>query len=184
MFEAESYSCSIIIHGNKFSGSIYLWGDFDQPMPGMPSGTHLRILKITGFETINPPPYDDASKKPASPPFTPQGSGAADVPSYPTLGFALSGSTQNMTQYQQNAPYPQNNLPYPHNEPFYPSGQATLSHEQLQGYAESGPYPQSENHQNSYQGSTAQPPYGGVPGQYTGQRAYYPPQGKQNCCLQ
>ncbi|CAG9533472.1 unnamed protein product [Cercopithifilaria johnstoni] len=180
------------------SGNIYLWGDFDQPMPGMPTGTHLRILKITGFESIKPPPYDEASKKPTSPPFIPQGpypAGAADglLPSYPSLGFVSDDNKQNVAPYpQNNSPYPQNNPSYPQNNPsysqsqsFYPPGQTTHPQEQLlQGYPESVPYPQSGSHQNTYQGNTPQQPYGGAPGPHTGQRAYYPPQEKQNCCLQ
>ncbi|EFO23032.1 hypothetical protein LOAG_05457 [Loa loa] len=171
------------------SGIIYLWGDFDQPMPGMPTGTHLRILKITGFESIKPPSYDEASKKPTSPPFIPQGpypAGTADgsFSSYPSLGFVPGGNTQNMTPYpQNNPPHPQNNFSYPQSQPFCSPGQTACPQEQ-QGYTELSSYPQSDNRQSPYQGGTPQQSYGGTPGSFTGQHAYYPPQEKQNCCLQ
>lgn len=181
--------------GGNFSGSVYLWGDFDQPMPGMSTGTHLRILKITGFERIKPPSYDEASKKPTSPPLVPQGpypAGTADdgsFPSYPNLGFASSANTQNMASCpQSNAPYPQNNPSYPQSQSFYTLDQTAYPQDQpLQDYPESVPYSQSDNRQNTYQNqsSTPQQPYSGAPGSYyTGQHAYYPPQEKQNCCLQ
>ncbi|KAJ1352587.1 hypothetical protein KIN20_008976 [Parelaphostrongylus tenuis] len=40
-------------------GIIYLWGDFDQPLPGMPpSCTHLRIMKVSGLDKAgHPPPH-------------------------------------------------------------------------------------------------------------------------------
>uniref|UniRef100_A0A8R1TVG7 Uncharacterized protein n=1 Tax=Onchocerca volvulus TaxID=6282 RepID=A0A8R1TVG7_ONCVO len=174
------------------SGNIYLWGDFDQPLPGMPAGTHLRILKITGFENIKPPPYDEASKKPTSPPFVPQGPypvGISDGSSlsYPSLGFPQTGAnTQNMAPYPQNdSPYLQNNPPYPQRQSFCPPGQTTYPQAQpQQGYPTSVPYLQSDNRQSPYQGGTPQHPDGGAPGPFTGQHAYYPPQEKQNCCLQ
>ncbi|MCP9266138.1 hypothetical protein DINM_021621 [Dirofilaria immitis] len=94
------------------SGSIYLWGDFDQPLPGMPAGTHIRILKITGFESIRPPSYDEASKNL----LYLHGS----FPIHPSLGpTQTSGNTQNMAPYSQNdSSYLQNNPSYSQNQSF------------------------------------------------------------------
>nr|CRZ25819.1 Bm3463 [Brugia malayi] len=171
------------------SGSIYLWGDFDQPMPGMPNGTHLRILKITGFGSIKPPPYDEASKKPTSPPFIPQEPYPTNpvdgsFPSYPSLGFMPGRNTSSMAPYPpSNSSHPQNNFSYSPNQPFCPSGQATYPQEQQrQCYPESAPY--SQNRQSTYQDGTPQQTCGIAPGPFSGQHAYYPPQEKQNCCLQ
>ncbi|EJW80701.1 hypothetical protein WUBG_08389 [Wuchereria bancrofti] len=172
------------------SGSVYLWGDFDQPMPGMPNGTHLRILKITGFESIKPPPYDEASKKPTSPPFIPQEPYPTDPVdgsflSYPSLGFMSGRNTSSMAPYpQSNSSHPQNNFSCLQNQPFCPPGQATYPQEQQrQCYPESAPYSQSGSRQSTYQGGTPQQTYGTAPGPFSGQHAYYPPQEK-NCCLQ
>ncbi|VDO27907.1 unnamed protein product [Onchocerca flexuosa] len=174
------------------SGNIYLWGDFDQPLPGMPTGTHLRILKITGFENIKPPPYDEATKKPTSPPFAPQGpypAGTSDGSSlsYPSFGFPqTSGNTQNMAPYPQNdSPYLQNNPSYPQRQSFCPPGQTTYPQLQpQQDYRASVPYLQSDNRQFPHQGVTPQHLDGSAPGPFTSQHAYYPSQEKQNCCLQ
>ncbi|KAK6110195.1 hypothetical protein QQG55_38900 [Brugia pahangi] len=171
------------------SGSVYLWGDFDQPMPGMPNGTHLRILKITGFGSIKPPPYDEASKKPTSPPFIPQvpyptNPVDGSFPSYPSLGFMPGRNTSSMAPYPpSNSSHPQNNFSYSPNQPFCPSGQATYPQEQQpQCYPGSTPYSQSR--QSTYQDGTPQQTCGIAPGPFSGQHAYYPPQEKQNCCLQ
>ncbi|VDN20222.1 unnamed protein product [Gongylonema pulchrum] len=161
------------------SGCVYLWGDFDQPLPGMPSGTHLRILKVTGFEGMKPPPYDEAIRKPTVPPYTPQGPyPAGSTQAYPDLGFAQPGgdTMQNM------APYPQaNNPPYSQQQqqPPYPPAQSSYPQVYLQGQppqsgAQPYPYPASAPPQQQY----------GGPGPMAGQHAYYPPQDKQTCSLQ
>ncbi|EGT56867.1 hypothetical protein CAEBREN_22105 [Caenorhabditis brenneri] len=39
------------------SGTIYVWGDFDQPLPGTQQhGTHLRNLRVSGLEKASHPP--------------------------------------------------------------------------------------------------------------------------------
>uniref|UniRef100_A0A915PQP4 DUF1618 domain-containing protein n=1 Tax=Setaria digitata TaxID=48799 RepID=A0A915PQP4_9BILA len=163
------------------SGNVYLWGDIDQPLPGMPTGTHLRILKITGFESSKPPSYEEASKKPTSPPIIPQWPLPVDTvgsspSSYPSLGFGGSdgGNTQNAAQY------PQNNPSYPPSQPFPPSGQTTSPQISPQIYPGSVPYP----HDNGSQGCFPQQPSRDASGPFIGQHAYYPPQEKQNCCVQ
>ncbi|KAJ1352582.1 hypothetical protein KIN20_008971 [Parelaphostrongylus tenuis] len=53
-------------------GIIYLWGDFDQPLPGMPpSCTHLRIMKVSGLDKAgHPPPYSHTVNQPPLYPST------------------------------------------------------------------------------------------------------------------
>lgn len=155
-----------------------MWGDFDQPLPGMPAGTHLRILKITGFEDIRPPSYEEASKKPTSPPFIPKapypaGTVNESSPPYPNIGFVAGNNMQNMAPNQQNnSSYPQNSS-YPLSQPFSPPGQ------QQQSFTESAPHRESDSHQSHYQSSIPQQTYGGN----TRQHAYYPTREKRNCCI-
>lgn len=156
----------------------------------MPSGTHLRILKVTGFEGMKPPPYDEAILKPTSPPYSAQGPypvGPTQTTSpYPDIGFAQSGGDMG----QATAPYPQNSAPYPqHYQPSYPPAQPsypqTYRQGQPQGYPESQPYlPQGAGQQYPYPGGATPQQIHSSPGPGTGQHAYYPPQEKQNCSVQ
>ncbi|KAF8354550.1 hypothetical protein PRIPAC_96173 [Pristionchus pacificus] len=142
-----------------YSGNVYLWGDFDQPLPGMPHGTHLRILRIRGFgQKAAPPSYDAATSASPYPSVTPS-------PTYPS---------------QPIAPYPQSAPAHPpagQNAPAYPS----YAPNPAAGYSAPGAMPQ----QGAYQAPG--PSYGGdYPRQDgqgyhapPGQQAYYPPQEKK-----
>ncbi|PAV71510.1 hypothetical protein WR25_23380 [Diploscapter pachys] len=103
------------------SGNIFVWGDFDQPLPGMPSeGTHLRILKVTGIEKAgHPPTYNQAITQPPAYPSlgggaTPYPSGAASPPNYPSYNPNQSNPNYQQPGYGQPAPntgYPQQSYP-------------------------------------------------------------------------
>ncbi|GMR61735.1 hypothetical protein PMAYCL1PPCAC_31930 [Pristionchus mayeri] len=141
------------------SGNVYLWGDFDQPLPGMPHGTHLRILRVRGFGQKAPPPsYDSASS--ASP--------------YPS-----ANPTPSAYPSQPMAPYPQSAPAHPpagHNAPPYPSYAPNAS----PGYAApaAGGYAPPPPPGPSYGGDYPRQDHGGY-APPPGQQAYYPPQEKK-----
>ncbi|ETN87272.1 hypothetical protein NECAME_00131 [Necator americanus] len=142
------------------SGNIYLWGDFDQPLPGMPAGgTHLRIMKVSGMDKAgHPPSYSQTvSQPPAYPtqsPYPQQGGGAA--PPYPSYNPAQSNPGYVMPQSQQQQQYP--------------------------GYGGGGSYGGGYGDQGGYGGPTEgfhQVPAG------PNQTAYYPLQkSKKDCSIQ
>uniref|UniRef100_A0A9J2PYC5 Uncharacterized protein n=1 Tax=Ascaris lumbricoides TaxID=6252 RepID=A0A9J2PYC5_ASCLU len=154
------------------SGTVYLWGDFDQPLPGMPPGTHVRILKVTGFDNMNPPPYSQALNQSSTAPYPSANSFSTPYSSSGAIYPSVQGG------------YPQ--LPSGNQPPFQPS---TIPYGQpsTQGvppsYLQQNPYPQSaQGAPPSYtqQSPYPQPPQQAPPGQY----AYYPPSGKKECSLQ
>lgn len=152
---------------NLVAGNLYLWGDFDQPLPGMPEGTHLRILRISGFENMKPPPYDEALKKPTNPPY-PASAPYSTGSTYPNLEFAQGGGdAASQAPYPaQGAAFPPQSAPYPQESgQFYPQGQPNAP----QGLPHSG---------NVFGGGPPQQSYG------QGQHAYYPPQEEKNCSIQ
>ncbi|VDM40494.1 unnamed protein product [Toxocara canis] len=140
------------------SGCVYLWGDFDQPLPGMPPGTHIRILKVTGFENMNPPPYSQAINQPSTPPYP--SSVNFSAPPYPASGSMYP----NVQGYQQQ-----------------PSGgDQPTSQPYTMPYGQQPFYCAPPAHAQPQQGSYPQPPQQAAPGQY----AYYPPNEKKECCIQ
>ncbi|EGT40509.1 hypothetical protein CAEBREN_23492 [Caenorhabditis brenneri] len=152
------------------SGTIYVWGDFDQPLPGMPQhGTHLRILRVSGLEKAShPPAYSTYNPAP---------------PAYPSLDEKSGG----------NPPYPSNpsNQQYPSNPyggqggqqaPPYPSYNPNQSNYGNAGY-QGGP----SNDQYGNAGYGGQPGFdpnqqGGYTQTADGQNAYYPTQKKKKSC--
>ncbi|MFH4980086.1 hypothetical protein AB6A40_006795 [Gnathostoma spinigerum] len=186
------------------SGNVYIWGDFDQPLPGMPSGTHLRILKVVGFHRLNPPPYNEALSQSSVSPHT-EAQASAGYPLYPSVtGQQSEGySNQPYPNYPSQGGVPPNQASPPYSSPAAPIGFQTYGAEQptsgaVPGYNQQ-PYPQMP--QSSTVPSYGQPPYPGVqttappyatqqcypppPVQgSTGQYAYYPPTQKKDCSLQ
>ncbi|KAL3082201.1 hypothetical protein niasHT_037839 [Heterodera trifolii] len=80
------------------SGNVYVWGDFDQPLPGMPpQGTHVRILRVRNLNMTGPPKYDQQPQQ-----QMPMGGGggygwqgppggASGAPPYPAAGGPAPG---------------------------------------------------------------------------------------------
>ncbi|VDN04668.1 unnamed protein product [Thelazia callipaeda] len=173
-------------HKLMFLSNVYLWGDFDEPIPGISSATHLRILRVSGFESMKPPPYNEALEKSTSLPFPSHGSHPMVTTSqaYPSLGFAqVGGDTSNMPYPQNNLQYTQSNVPYPQNQPFVPTGPTAYPQGQpLQNYSVQPSFPSGNIQHYPQQGGPSQQPFGGAPGM--NQQAYYPPEQKQNCSIQ
>lgn len=161
------------------SGNIYVWGDFDQPLPGMPpNGTHLRILRVSGLEKAShPPAYSTYNPAP---------------PAYPSLD-----------EKSGNPPYPSNpsNQPYPSNN-YGNQGIVACNVQNHKilfsgGQGQAPPYPSYNPNQSNYgnagnQQGPSQDQYGNAgydanqQGGYTqtsdGQNAYYPTQKKKKSC--
>ncbi|CAD6190601.1 unnamed protein product [Caenorhabditis auriculariae] len=159
------------------SGNIYVWGDFDQPLPGMSHGTHLRIIRVTGFDQANKPPS-----------YTP--TAAPPPPAYPSLSDNSSPNPQNYQGYPQSQqqplpPYPsynpnQSNPGYGNQSAPQPYGGQYPGQNQYQGQGQQYPG------QDQYGGqSNTMYPSGGSTDQYPGQHAVYPPQkNKKDCSIQ
>jgi hypothetical protein len=153
------------------SGSVYIWGDFDQPLPGMPaSGTHLRILRVQGL-SLKPPSYDQAMNYPSSTPAYPQPNPSTGYPSSDNQSGGHGQPGQGGYGYNQ---------PQPNNPPI---GQGGYNQQQPQAYpgynppmGQGGGYNSPQNPQDSY----GQSP----PGNFQNQPQYphYPPQEKKKDC--
>nr|CDJ95920.1 Kelch repeat type 1 domain containing protein [Haemonchus contortus] len=154
------------------SGNIYLWGDFDQPLPGMPpGGTHLRIMRVSGMDKAgHPPSYSQTvSQPPVYPslqpsPYPQPGSAAPPYPAYNPAqtnpGYGMP-SPQNPPQ-----PAPGYGMPQPQNQQY--GG----------GYGDAG-YGGGYGGQGQATSGFQQVPAG------PNQTAYYPPQKpKKDCSLQ
>lgn len=145
------------------SGNIYLWGDFDQPLPGMPpGGTHLRILKVSGMDKVgHPPSYNQTVTQPPAYPSmqpSPYPNPGVAAPPYPSYNPAQSNPGYGMQ------PPPQN--------PQYGGG----------GYGEGTAAPQYGG--GGYGEGTAASGFQQVPAG-PNQTAYYPPQkSKKDCSIQ
>ncbi|CAI2353036.1 unnamed protein product [Caenorhabditis sp. 36 PRJEB53466] len=74
------------------SGNVYVWGDYDEPLPGMPpQGTHLRIIRVSGIEKGGSS-SNFASVTPTQPP-------------YPSIPFDGQPSYPNFQSSTRNQPY-------------------------------------------------------------------------------
>ncbi|VDD84898.1 unnamed protein product [Enterobius vermicularis] len=187
------------------TGTVYLWGDFDQPLPGMPAGTHLRILRLSGIN-MNPPAYEDALKQPKVAPISslypstgsglntpypdPQGGPGINQAQPPPYGMQTSGVP---------TPYPQQGFGGPGQQGMQPTPPGPMP---PSGYPQQYPPPQQPGYpQQPQPGYPQQPPQPGYPqqppqpgyqsAQYpqapqapVGQYAHYPPEEKKECVVQ
>ncbi|KAI6239133.1 hypothetical protein M3Y99_00616700 [Aphelenchoides fujianensis] len=89
------------------SGNVYVWGDFDDPLPGMQHGsTHVRILRVRGLNAFQPPSYDSSFGGGNQPPYP------AGNPAYPSQGYnnhpyGQQGYNQGQYGGGQSQPYRQ-----------------------------------------------------------------------------
>uniref|UniRef100_A0A914XH61 Uncharacterized protein n=1 Tax=Plectus sambesii TaxID=2011161 RepID=A0A914XH61_9BILA len=149
-------------------GQVFVWGDFDQPLPGMPSGTHVRILRMSGMAADAPPSYGLSMS-------------GGSVPPYPTSSPPTYQQVTTAPPYPANypssneAPYPQSGSGgYPQQQPPPGAyGQAAPSYPQQGGFG--GGYPQQQVPYSA--------PNSGYPQQMPpGQQAFYPPDNKKKDC--
>uniref|UniRef100_A0A1I7ZAV4 Fibronectin type-III domain-containing protein n=1 Tax=Steinernema glaseri TaxID=37863 RepID=A0A1I7ZAV4_9BILA len=165
------------------SGNVYVWGDFDQPLPGMPeAGTHLRILRVSGLNIVAPPSYNESSMYPQQPqsggpqqPYPQQPGSQQPYPQQPGSQQPYSGyqdpynqqkgPEQYPPQHPSEAPqYPQGGSQYPQGAPQYPQGAPQYPQGAPQGAPQ---YPQG----------APEYPQGGQ------QYPHYPPQEKKKDCV-
>jgi hypothetical protein len=163
------------------SGSVYIWGDYDQPLPGMPaSGTHLRILRVA--MNLKPPSYDQAMNYPSSTPSYPQPNQPGNYPSPDNQsgGYGQSGQGGygfNQPQGYSSPPMGQGG----YNQPQGGYNQSQGGYNQPQGGYNTPPVGQGGYPQNP-QDSFGPPPQGTFPGQQQPQYPHYPPQEKKKDC--
>ncbi|KAE9416220.1 hypothetical protein Angca_000565 [Angiostrongylus cantonensis] len=120
-----------------FSGNVYLWGDFDQPLPGMPPvGTHLRIMRVSGMDKAgHPPSYSQTITQPPSypspSPFLYSQPGVA-TPPYPSYNPSKTNPSFGMPTNQPQQSYGDGFFGGNYGEPSAASGFQQMPAEQNQ----------------------------------------------------